>query len=126
MTFQSLGLAAELLNAVEQTGYTVPTPVQMLALDQFILWVHADSPYKTAADFLADTGAYDLVTMDIVWAGAYAENGYSVDLTDWVARDAAELELDPVREFVGRDLEAQAVTSGTVEGVAKRLARRRN
>ena len=32
MTFQSLGLAAELLNAVEQTGYTVPTPVQMLAI----------------------------------------------------------------------------------------------
>jgi putative tricarboxylic transport membrane protein len=28
------------------------TPVSMLALDQFILWVHADSPHKTAADFL--------------------------------------------------------------------------
>ena len=51
---------------------------------------------KTTADFVADTGAYDLVTMDIVWAGAYAENGYSVDLTDWVARDAAELELDDI------------------------------
>jgi tripartite-type tricarboxylate transporter receptor subunit TctC len=29
------------------------TPVSMLALDQFVLWVHADSPHKTAADFLA-------------------------------------------------------------------------
>ena len=29
------------------------TPVSMLALDQFILWVHADSPHKTAAEFLA-------------------------------------------------------------------------
>ena len=28
------------------------TPVQMLALDQFVLWVNADSPYKTAKDFL--------------------------------------------------------------------------
>ncbi len=28
------------------------TPVSMLALDQFVLWVHADSPYKTAKDFL--------------------------------------------------------------------------
>ncbi|HRK17492.1 MAG TPA: tripartite tricarboxylate transporter substrate-binding protein [Hyphomicrobiaceae bacterium] len=28
------------------------TPVTMLALDQFILWVNAESPYKTAADFI--------------------------------------------------------------------------
>ena len=30
------------------------TPVSMLALDQFILWVHADSPYKTAKDYVDD------------------------------------------------------------------------
>lgn len=29
------------------------TPVGMLALDQFVLWVNADSPYKTAKDFAA-------------------------------------------------------------------------
>ena len=29
------------------------TPVQMLALDQFVLWVNADKPYKTAAEYLA-------------------------------------------------------------------------
>jgi tripartite-type tricarboxylate transporter receptor subunit TctC len=28
------------------------TPVQMLALDQFVLWVNAESPYKTAKAFL--------------------------------------------------------------------------
>lgn len=28
------------------------TPVAMLALDQFILWVNADSPYQTAADYV--------------------------------------------------------------------------
>jgi putative tricarboxylic transport membrane protein len=28
------------------------TPVQMLALDQFVLWVNAESPHKTAKDFL--------------------------------------------------------------------------
>ena len=28
------------------------TPVAMIALDDFILWVHADSPYKTAKDFV--------------------------------------------------------------------------
>jgi multiple sugar transport system substrate-binding protein len=51
---------------------------------------------KTTADFIGDTKGYDLVTMDIVWAGAYAENKYSVDLTDWVKRDAAELGLDDI------------------------------
>ncbi|MGO8095818.1 sugar ABC transporter substrate-binding protein [Rhizobium leguminosarum] len=51
---------------------------------------------KTTADFVGDTKGYDLVTMDIVWAGAYAENSYSVDLTDWVKRDAAELDLDDI------------------------------
>jgi tripartite-type tricarboxylate transporter receptor subunit TctC len=29
------------------------TPVAMLALDEFVLWVNADSPHKTAADYMA-------------------------------------------------------------------------
>ncbi|HEX5998633.1 MAG TPA: tripartite tricarboxylate transporter substrate-binding protein [Hyphomicrobiaceae bacterium] len=29
------------------------TPVAMLALDQFVLWVPADAPYKTAGDYIA-------------------------------------------------------------------------
>jgi tripartite-type tricarboxylate transporter receptor subunit TctC len=29
------------------------TPVSMLALDEFVLWVNAESPYKTAKDYLA-------------------------------------------------------------------------
>jgi tripartite-type tricarboxylate transporter receptor subunit TctC len=29
------------------------TPVSMLALDQFVLWVNAETPYKTAGDFAA-------------------------------------------------------------------------
>jgi tripartite-type tricarboxylate transporter receptor subunit TctC len=29
------------------------TPVQMMALDQFVLWVNADTPYKTAKEYLA-------------------------------------------------------------------------
>ena len=28
------------------------TPVQMLALDQFVLWVNADTPYKTAKEYV--------------------------------------------------------------------------
>jgi len=29
------------------------TPVSMMALDQFVLWVNAEAPYKTAGDFVA-------------------------------------------------------------------------
>ena len=29
------------------------TPVSMMALDQFVLWVNAESPYKTAKEFIA-------------------------------------------------------------------------
>ncbi len=29
------------------------TPVSMMALDQFVLWVNADTPYKTASQFVA-------------------------------------------------------------------------
>src|SRR6266498_4483234 len=29
------------------------TPVKMMALDQFVLWVNAETPYKTAKDYVA-------------------------------------------------------------------------
>src|SRR5499427_3453063 len=29
------------------------TPVQMAALDEFVLWVNADTPYKTAKEYIA-------------------------------------------------------------------------
>ena len=51
---------------------------------------------KTQADFVGHTKSYDLVTMDIVWAGQYAENGYTVDLSDFIKRDADELKLDDI------------------------------
>jgi len=59
---------------------------------------------KTTADLVGNTKGYDLVTMDIVWAGAYQENGYSVDLTDWVKRDAAELDLDDIYPVILQSL----------------------
>lgn len=33
-------------------NWTDLTPVQMLALDQFLLWVHADTPYTTAMEYI--------------------------------------------------------------------------
>ena len=51
---------------------------------------------KTTADFVGHTKSYDLMTADIVWSGALAENGYTVDLTDWIKRDAAEIGTDDI------------------------------
>ena len=34
---------------------------------------------KITADFVGHTKGYDLVTMDIVWSGQFAEAGYTVD-----------------------------------------------
>jgi putative tricarboxylic transport membrane protein len=33
-------------------SYTDLTPVAMVALDEFVLWVNADTPYKTAGDYM--------------------------------------------------------------------------
>ncbi len=59
-------------------------------------WTTAPCSTKTTADFVGHTKGYDLVTMDIVWSGAFAENGYTVDLTDWIKRDAAEIGTDDI------------------------------
>lgn len=51
---------------------------------------------KITADFVGDTESYDVVTMDIVWAGQFAEAGYSVELSELIERDADELDLDDI------------------------------
>ncbi len=50
------------------------TPVQMLALDQFILWVKADAPYKTAADYVAAVKAGDDKTFKMGGTGSKQED----------------------------------------------------
>jgi tripartite-type tricarboxylate transporter receptor subunit TctC len=50
------------------------TPVQMLALDQFILWVNADSPYKTAADYVAAVKAAEDRKMKMGGTGSKQED----------------------------------------------------
>ena len=50
------------------------TPVQMLALDQFILWVHSDTPYKTAADYMAAIKAQPDKTFKMGGTGSKQED----------------------------------------------------
>ena len=57
---------------------------------------YVDLYQKLTADFVAETGNYDLMTVDIVWSGEYAANGYTLPLDDFMARDEAELDLDDI------------------------------
>ncbi len=51
---------------------------------------------KLTADFVGKTKNYDVVTMDIVWAGQFAESGYTVNLGDWIKRDASQIRIDDI------------------------------
>ncbi len=70
----------------EETGITVK--VDILS--------YPDLLTKVTSDFIGHTKGYDLSTMDIVWAGQFAEAGYTVDLTEWIKRDAAEINVDDI------------------------------
>lgn len=51
---------------------------------------------RAIADFVGRTGGADLYTVDIVWTGEWAENGYLVDLTPMIQRDRAAIAYDDV------------------------------
>jgi ABC-type glycerol-3-phosphate transport system substrate-binding protein len=51
---------------------------------------------KITADYVGHTKGYDLATIDIVWSGQFAEAGYTVDLADWIKRDAAEIKVEDI------------------------------
>ena len=51
---------------------------------------------KITADYVGHTKGYDIATTDIVWSGQFAESGYTVDLKPWIARDAAEINVDDI------------------------------
>jgi len=50
------------------------TPVQMMALDQFVLWVNAETPYKTAADYIAAVKAAGPLKMKMGGTGSKQED----------------------------------------------------
>ncbi|MFL7839329.1 MAG: extracellular solute-binding protein [Candidatus Promineifilaceae bacterium] len=57
---------------------------------------YTDLYQKLTADFVAGTGNYDLMTMDIVWSGEYAANEYTLPLDTYMERDKDELALDDI------------------------------
>ena len=50
------------------------TPVKMMALDQFVLWVNAEAPYKTAQDFINATKAAGPSKMKMGGTGSKQED----------------------------------------------------
>jgi len=50
------------------------TPVSMLALDQFVLWVNAQSPHKTAQDFVAALGSSPANSIKLGGTGSKQED----------------------------------------------------
>jgi putative tricarboxylic transport membrane protein len=50
------------------------TPVSMMALDQFVLWVHAETPYKTATEYLAAVKAAGPSKMKMGGTGSKQED----------------------------------------------------
>ncbi len=50
------------------------TPVQMMALDQFVLWVNAETPYKTASDYIAAVKAAGPLKMKMGGTGSKQED----------------------------------------------------
>ena len=50
------------------------TPVQMLALDQFVLWVNAKAPYKAAGEYIAAVKAGDDKTFKMGGTGSKQED----------------------------------------------------
>jgi len=50
------------------------TPVSMMALDQFVLWVNADTPYKTATQFIAAVKAAGPMKMKMGGTGSKQED----------------------------------------------------
>ena len=50
------------------------TPVSMMALDQFVLWVNADKPYKTASEYIAAVKAAGPSKMKMGGTGSKQED----------------------------------------------------
>ena len=50
------------------------TPVSMMALDQFVLWVNAESPYKTASEYIAAVKAAGANKMKMGGTGSKQED----------------------------------------------------
>jgi multiple sugar transport system substrate-binding protein len=69
---------------------------------------------KQLADFIGGTGSIDVMTMDIVWMGEYAEAGWIENLGPYYARDADVIQPD---DFLPGAMEGLALWDGEYFGM---------
>ena len=86
------------------------TPVSMLALDQFVLWVKADSPHKTAQELMAALKAQPRNSFRLGGTGAKQED----QLLSVLLETAASSRIQYVPLKGGGDV-AENLASGTVD-----------
>lgn len=51
-------------------SYRDTTPIAILALDDFILWVNSESPWKSAQEFIAEARKRSVITGGVGWKGS--------------------------------------------------------
>jgi multiple sugar transport system substrate-binding protein len=91
---QSLNLASQNDQFANALVKLVPRAKEDLGLEVRVdILSYPELLTKVTADFVGNTQGYDLVTMDIVWAGQFAEAQHSVDLSPLIERDRAQLDL---------------------------------
>jgi len=91
MSFSDLGLSAEVLRAVEETGYTVPTPIQEQAIPHVLTGRDVLGSAQTGT---GKTASFTLPMIDILTAGRAK------------ARMPRSLILEPTRELAAQVAEA--------------------
>ena len=74
------------------------TPVAMFALDQFVLWVPADTPYKTAKDYIDAVNAGDDKSFKMGGTGSKQEDQIHYRCAGKVDR-AQKVYIRPVRRW---------------------------
>jgi len=67
---------------------------------------------KTLSDLVSGAGTYDVLTMDIVWMGEWAENDFVVCLDPLIARDGVDM-----RRFLPGALDGLAYWKGKIYGL---------
>jgi multiple sugar transport system substrate-binding protein len=92
-----LNLAAETDQYVEGFRALIPKFKEATGIEIVMEELgYVDMRQKATADFVAKTGNYDLMTVDIVWSGEYGANKWTVDLAPLIERDKAELAYDDI------------------------------
>jgi len=102
--FSLVGMAAETLTvAMEADQYANYVPVLAQQFED-LTGIHVEVDVlgyvehrqKITQDFATNTKQYDVMSVDIVWVGEFEREGWTVDLTPFIERDYAEIDVPDI------------------------------